>query len=585
MSKKTSPPAHTAAAASPAGRRAAELQTAMGHHRGGRLTEAEAGYRKLLHAEPDDAAVLRLLALVMMSRGDWARAVELFERALRRRPEMVAAHLGLGSALTAQGKRLEAEAAFERSLALDPQNLEALNNLGNSRLVRRRFTEAATAFRRALAINPRLPELHNNLGNALQGEKKPDEAIGAFREAIALKPDFPEAHSNLGNMLKAQNQLPEAVAAYRRALELRPGYIEALNNLGNALHASGLSSEAIATYRRSQALQPAQGDAYFYESLVHLALGDLAKGFAEYEGRWKSDLRAGRRDFPQPLWLGEPALTGRTLLLHAEQGLGDTLQFVRYAALAVERGATVVLEVQPALQSLLSRFPGVQAVVAKGDPLPAFDLHCPLLSLPHAFRTTLETIPARAPYLSAAAERVAHWRSRLPRGPRGRPRVGLVWAGNPNHNNDRNRSVPLALLRPLFAPGSADFYSLQKDERSADERQLAAALGMVDLAPELGDFDDTAAALAELDLVISVDTSVAHLAGALGRPVWVLLPLNPDWRWLLRRGDSPWYPSMRLFRQERAGDWTRPVAELAAGLAGLAAAGDAGSADNTPQFS
>ncbi len=539
----------------------------MVHHRSGRLKEAEAGYRLLLLAEPTQASVLRLLGLLMMNRGEAAQALGFFDRAIRVRPELVEAHIGRGNAFVALGKKSEAEGAYGRALALDPKNLEALNNLGNSLQASRRFDEAAAVFRRALAINPKLAELHNNLGNALQAGKKPDEAIAAYREAIALKADFPEAHSNLGNMLKAANQLPEAIASYRRALELRPDYIDALNNLGNALHANGLSAEAITTYRKSHDLQPAQGDAAFHESLVHLALGEFEEGFAKYEYRWRSDLRFAQRTFPQPLWLGEVDLKGKKLLLHAEQGLGDTIQFVRYASLAAERGATVFLEVQPALKTLLSGFPGVQAVFAKGDPLPPFDLHCPLLSLPRAFRTTLATIPTGPSYLTASEERVVIWRGRLATSRR--PRVGLMWTGNPHHVNDRNRSVPLEILRPLFEQGRGDFYSLQKEYRSPEDRALAISMGITDLASDIGDFDTTAALVAELDLVISVDTSMAHLAGALGRRVWVLLPFCPDWRWLLQREDSPWYPSARLFRQERAGDWAKPVEAICAALAGL----------------
>ncbi len=547
--------------------RANELQKAIAHHQGGRLNEAEIGYRKFIEADPTSAAVFRLLGLAVMGRGDLAQAIVLFEEAIRLTPTFVEAHLGLGNAHAAQGKLPEAEADYGRVLALDPKHLEALNNLGNCLQARRRFDEAESVFRRAIAINPKLAELNNNLGNALQAAKKPDEAIAAFREAIALKPDFPQAHSNLGNMLKAENQLSEAVESYRRALALNPNYIDALNNLANALHAQGLSSEAITTYRRSQELQPAQGDAYFYESLVHLARGDLLEGFAEYEYRWISILRHARRTFAQPIWLGESDLRGRTILLHAEQGLGDTLQFVRYASLAAERGAIVLLEVQPALKSLLTGFPGVQSIFARGDPLPAFDLHCPLLSLPHAFRTTLETIPLPGPSLHVPADRAAHWQHRLPPGPS--LRIGLMWTGNLHHVNDRNRSVSLEVLRPLLGQGGVEFYSLHKDYRSADERRLATSLGIVDWAEEISDFENTAALISRLDLVISVDTSMAHLAGALGRPVWLLLPLCPDWRWLLQRPDSPWYPGMRLFRQERAGDWTQPIEAVGAALAGL----------------
>jgi len=508
-----------------------------------------------------------LLGLILLGRGEPARAAQLFNRALQVAPDLLEAHIGLGNALAAQGKLREAEAALARALSLDPKNIEALNTLGNCLQAMRRFGEAEAVFRQAIAINPTFAELHNNLGNALQAVNKLDEAVAAFREAIALKPDFPEAYSNLGNMLKARNELPEAEASYRRALELNPRYVDALNNLGNTLFAQGFGDEAIATYRRSQEMQPDQGDAYFYESLAQLGLGNLETGFFQYEARWKSILRHARRLFSQPLWLGEPELKVRTILLHAEQGLGDTLQFSRYAALVAAGGATVFLEVQPALKSLLSGLPGVSAVFAKGEQLPSFDFHCPLLSLPHACRTTLATIPPPGAPLTVSADRATYWQRRLPSG--SRPRVGLMWSGNPHHVSDRNRSMSLEDLRPLLAQGGVDFFSLQKDYRSEEERQRAMSLGVNDLSAEIADFDSTAALVAQLDLVISVDTSMTHLAGALDRPVWLLLMFCPDWRWLLHRTDSPWYPRTRLFRQERPGDWAKPVETIEALLGGL----------------
>lgn len=458
-----------------------------------------------------------------------------------------------------------AGAACERALALNPADLAALNNLGNLLHARRRFPEAEATFRRALALEPRLAELHNNLGNVLQAVRNHGAAVAAYRQAIALRENFPEAHNNLGNVLKAQNQLAAAADSYRRALALNPRYAEAHTNLGNTLLALGRAPAALAAYRRSQQLQPAKGDAYFYESLALLLGGDLAVGFALYEQRWRSELKGARRSFAQPLWLGRTPLAGQTLLLHAEQGLGDTLQFVRYAALAAAAGARVILEVQPPLKPLLAGSPGVSAVVAAGEPLPPFDLHCPLLSLPHAFATTLSTIPAPVPYLAAPAGQTAHWRERL--GPPTGPRIGLVWSGNRQHLNDRNRSVPLAVFQAAIASVPGKFFSLQKEYRDADERAAATALGLVDLSAEITDLCDTAAIIGQLDLVISVDTAVAHLAGALGKPVWVLLPAAPDWRWLTGRTDSPWYPTLRLFRQEQPGDWSAPVQHVRAALA------------------
>jgi tetratricopeptide (TPR) repeat protein len=544
--------------------RAADLQRAMAHQQKGNVKEAEACYRSLLLVEPNDATVIRLLGLLHLYRGDFIAAIGLFERALRVNPDLVDAHVGLGNAFAAQGKLPAAEAAYNRALKLDSKNLEALNNLGNTLQRMRRFAEAASALRSGISINPKLAELHNNLGNALQAEKNLDEAVAAYREAILLKPDFAQAHNNLGNVLKARNDLPDAVTSYERALALNPRYVEALNNLGNTLHAQGRSAEALLSYGRSLQVKPDQGDAPFYESLVHLTLGDLAQGFAKYEHRWRSDLRSALRPFAQPQWLGDVDLKGKVLLLHAEQGLGDSLHFVRYAPLAAERGATVILEVQPVLKRLLRNVPGVQIVLAKGEPLPAFDLHCPLLSLPYAFRTTLFNIPSPASFLTIPPGQSDFWRDRLAMRPH--PRVGLMWTGNPHHLNDRNRSLPLAQLHSLLDGRKGTFYSLQKEYRSDEERLAARQMGIIDLSAEIGDFESTAALVAQLDLVISVDTSMAHLAGSLDRPVWILLPFCPDWRWMLQRTDTPWYPSARLFRQERPADWSRPIRELTAAL-------------------
>ena len=348
-------------------------------------------------------------------------------------------------------------------------------------------------------------------------------------------------------------------------LALRPDHAEAYYNRGIALQSMLRLPEALESYRRAVALRPDYALAHWNESLCRLLMGDFEGGWREYE--WRREVREFApqyHDFPRPLWLGEQEVAGRTILLHAEQGFGDTLQFCRYASLLAARGARVILEVQPPLKSLLTRLSGPAMVLAQGEPLPEFDLHCPLMSLPLACGTTLDTVPAAERYLTADPERVAACSARL--GNTARPRVGLVWSGNPAHGNDYARSIALVDLLGSLDGAGVTFVSLQKDVRSHDRATLAARADILHCGEELRDFDDTAAWIEAMDLVISVDTSVAHLAGALGKPVWVLLPYAPDWRWLLEREDSPWYPTARLFRQPRSGDWDGVLLAVACAL-------------------
>jgi hypothetical protein len=391
----------------------------------------------------------------------------------------------------------------------------------------------------------------------LRDLKRPAEALAAFDRALQLKPDFAEALSNRGLVLHELDRLDEALAAYDRSLQLRPDLADSHANRGNALQELGRHEEALAAYGRALAAWPGHEAIYLNESLSRLVTGDLAGGWPRYEWRWQhnSELPPARQ-FAEPLWLGREPIAGRTILVYAEQGLGDTIQFCRYARLLAERGATVLLRVQPPLVALLQGLEGVSLVFGAGEAPPPFDVHCPLLSLPLAFGTTLETIPPGGAYLrptgATFAGRLAAWGARL--GATDRPRVGLVWSGNVHHKNDRNRSIPLQAFAAIASP-RARFIALQNEIRDADRAVLAQRGDIEWHGDALVDFAETAALVAQLDLVISVDTSVAHLAAAMGKPVWLLLPLNPDWRWLLGREDSPWYESMRLFRQTRRAAW------------------------------
>ena len=434
-----------------------------------------------------------------------------------------------------------------------------MSNLGLALHAAGRFEEAVTSHRSALSIAPDHPEILYNLANACLELGRIDEALANYDSVLAKNPSHAGALVNRGNTLLRFNRPADALASYDRALAALPGHPQILTNRGHALRRLDRPSEALADFEAAVAAAPQFAEAHFEAAMTRLTLGDFDAGWKAYEWRWKTASFAGRRrQLRAPLWLGDSPVAGKTILLHAEQGLGDTIQFIRYAPLLASRGAKVVCEVQPELQSLLSRLDGID-IVAQGERLPSFDLHCPLLSLPLAFATRPETIPAFVPYLTAPVERLAHWRDRLPQGS---PRVGFVWSGSSSHNNDLNRSIPLARFARLFEDPPVRCFSLQTELRDADCEALRDLPNLVHLGGELGDFADTAAAISSLDAVVSVDTAVAHLAGALGKPVMILLPHAADFRWMRSRDDCPWYPTAKLIRQPAFGDWDSVIACL-----------------------
>lgn len=387
------------------------------------------------------------------------------------------------------------------------------------------------------------------------------EAVEFFDRALKIKPDYAPALCNRGTALLDLQRPEAALESFDRALRIKPDYALALHGRGNTLRQLRRYEEALASYGRALEIKPDDAEVHWNESLCRLLLGDFELGWRKHEWRWKhGPSLAAFRNFAQPLWLGDAPLAGKTVLLHAEHGLGDTLQFCRYAPLVAARGARVVLEVPPALKSLCRTLAGVDTLLDYSETLPPFDLHVPLMSLPLAFGTRLDSVPAEVPYLHAEPGKVAAWQSLL--GRRSKPRVGLVWSGSPAHGNDYNRSLPFASLADLVADDAVEYISLQKEFRSEDEQLVRQHSGMRIVSEQLKDFADTAALIETLDLVITVDTSVAHLAGALGKPVWILLPFAPDFRWLLEREDSPWYPSARLFRQRDSGPWAPVLVEV-----------------------
>jgi tetratricopeptide (TPR) repeat protein len=504
------------------------LDRADSAYRAGQLDLAEQLCRQVVAASRDHFHAIHLLAAIQMARGSTAAALASYDRAVALRPDHAKAHYNRGVALHELGRLDEALASYERAIALKSDFVEALNNSGN----------------------------------ILADLKRHDEALASFDRVLDLRPDFSEALNNRGVTLYELRRFGEALASHERALAVHADNPEALNNRANALHALGRHDEALADYARAVALRPDYAEAHWNEGLARLRLGDFRGGWPRYEWGWKAGYRGAARPFTRPRWTGAEPLAGKTLLLHAEQGFGDTIQFARYAPLIAAAGARVIVEAHASLGPLLSGMQGVSSIVSSGAPLPAFDFHCPLLSLPLALGTELHGIPAGAPYLHAPESRLEHWQARLPR--TGGLRVGLAWSGR--EKPDPGRSTTLAQLAPLFELPGIQFVSLQKELRDADAAALRARSGFLHFGPDLVDFADTAAIIGQLDLVISIDTVVAHLAGALGKPVWILLPLLADWRWLLDRDDSPWYPTARLFRQDKPRNWTPVIARVRAAL-------------------
>nr|WP_249158220.1 tetratricopeptide repeat protein [Bradyrhizobium jicamae] len=535
-----------------------------------RLTEAEDGYRDVIARDGAYRGVWLNLGNVLADQKKLDDAVAAFRHALTLDPDDAGLHCNLGAALYRQGCLEDAIVHYRRALELSPDHHAALRLLGLVLHEAGHLEEAALIYRRSSARDASDYVILSNLAACLCELGRLEEAIEPCELALVLNPDHAPAHTNLGIIFEAQNLVEAAVAAHRRAIAADPDYAKGHANLAVALRNAGRIDEALEVSHRAIALDPDQPLAHYNHAHFLLMNGDLEAGFEEY--RWRRQCKSlsdGDPVFTEPEWQGEP-LDGRTLLLFAEYGLGDALQFVRYLPMAADMGGPVVLQVQPALAALLRTIRPDVTVAARGEPLPPFDLQLPLMSLPRIFRTTLDSIPADIPYLQADPARVTRWQRVL--GGVSALKVGVVWSGNPCHKGDRQRSLSAEAVLPRLVVPCVQLYSLQKEPRPEDRPVLARLGGdVVDLALALGDFADTAAAVAALDLVIAVDTSVAHLAGALGRPVWVLLPYALDWRWLRDREDSPWYPTMRLFRQRAPQAWEGVLARMSAELARVAA--------------
>ena len=574
------------------------IQIALAQHRAGRLVQAEAIYRQILTDDPKHAETLNRLGVLAMQTGRLEVAVKSIARAIAIDPSSADYPCNLGEALRRLGRPSDAISAFEEAIRLNPDLAVAHNNLGITLAESGQIEEAILSYMRAIQLKPDYAEAYNNLGNALTQIDRFDEAFAQFNAAIRLQFNYAQAHNNLGVALAKDYRFNAAIDSYQRAIHLKPDYDEAYSNLGNALAATGNADDALTACRRAVQLNPNSVGAHWNLAVILLRQGHFEHGLPAYEWRWKSP--TAPRTFRQPQWTGEN-LTGKTILLHAEQGFGDTIQFVRYAPIIAAAGARVILECQSELLRLLKGIAGIDETIERGQPLPDFDCHCPLMSLPLVFKTRLETIPSTVPYLHADPGTSLHWKNKIlnhagfggtpttrisidknpgrrsthsksspstgsgQAGQASEPgvatamppqNIGLAWAGNPTHSDDRNRSIKLSELSPLARPG-LKFHSLQKGDRSSETPPDG--MNWTDHTAQLTDFADTAACISNLDLVITVDTAVAHLAAAMGKPVWLLLAFLPDWRWLMGRDDSPWYPTMRLFRQPSAGDWATPI--------------------------
>ncbi|WP_181357441.1 tetratricopeptide repeat protein [Stenomitos frigidus] len=499
------------------------LAAATAHHQAGRLSQAEQLYRQILQQQPQQVDALNLLGVIACQNGRLDEGIALYRQALALRPGYVGARENLSVALWKQGKQLieEAIASYSQIITFQPENVQA----------------------------------YHNLGVILVEQGKLDEALSYYLQAVSVQPNDAAALNTIGTILQQQGKATTAIAYHRRALALRPNYPEALNSLGTALQHYGNFKEAMTCFEQALALDPQDANAHYNRSLILLTEGNYHHGFPEYEWRLRT------REFPpcpfrQPLWDGSD-LTGRTLLLHAEQGLGDTIQFIRYAAIVAQRGGRIVLTCHQPLMRLLSTVPELTQQVPLGYPVPNFDVYAPLMSLPGILGTTLETVPAQIPYLTPPAESNVQLAilTGLEQSHQPPLKVGIVWSGGHLYKKNQSRSCPLIHFQPLLQLPDVAYYSLQKGIAQANLAELGWDVQVQDLSPQLGDLADTAAAIAQLDLVITVDTSIAHLAGALGKPVWVLLNFLPDWRWMLHREDTPWYPTMRLFRQTEPDDW------------------------------
>ncbi len=541
------------------------FKRAMAAYETGQFADAERLCVAMLAIEPEDFDARRLLAVAQFRDGRRIEALASYDRMLAIRPDYAEGHNNRAVVLADLKRFEEALASYDKALAIRPNYAEAHHNRGIALLDLDRAQDALADFDRALALRPDYATALHNRGVALVALARFSEALTGFDRALALRPDDADVLIRRSQALVGLNRFEEALASYDKALMVRPDAAEIHDSRGMVLVELRRFGEAIASFEKAQALAPELVQAHLHDAAARLLSGDLARGLAKFEWRRKAEPAPGR-DFARPQWDGLVSLYDKTILLHDEERFSDTIQFCRYVPQVAARGARVILDVAPPLRRLMSSLSGVSMLLSEQEPRPDFDLHCPLASLPLAFGTKLDTIPSGTPYLRAPTDLMLAWETRI--GARKRPRIGLAWAGDPRHEGDGRRSIGLSALLPLL-DADATFVRLQKELRAGDEAMLEKRDDIFDATEMLDDFSDLAALIARLDLVISVDTSAAHLAGALGRPTCILLSYTPDWRWLLGRNTTSWYPAARLYRQAAPGDWAEVVARIRSDLPNL----------------
>ena len=561
------------------------LKQALAHHRAGHIDQAKLAYKEILRLSPENPDALHFLGLIAHQNQDYDTAANLIIEAININPNNPIFFRHLGQTFQKQNKWDQAIDSYHQAIKINPKYTEAYNNLGGLFHHRKQLDQAINSFQKsifldpnvasthyilgklfgekgescraleayqeAISLNPKYAEAHCEIGDIFQEQGNLDQAINSYHMALYSCPDYAEGHNNLGSVLKRKNQLDAATAAFGKAIEINPQYARAYSNLGATLVEQNKLEEAIRYFKKALSINSSFADAHFNLAITLLLQGKLIAGWEKYEWRWDSIQKSQKRDFKQPLWDGT-SLKGKSILVHTEQGLGDAIQFVRYVDLLCDLDTTVIVECQAELKPLFTSIDRIDKLVPKEGKTPNFDVHVPLLSLPHIFGTTLKTIPARIPYLypDTKADSIFLLDNNH------KFKIGIAWAGNSTHVNDHNRSIDLKRFECLLNIGNCEFFSLQVGVRRDDIKQYGYHHIIKDLGKQFTNFHHTASAILQLDLVISVDTAVAHLAGALGKPVWTLLSFIPDWRWMLNRSDSPWYPSMTLFRQKEIGNWS-----------------------------
>jgi tetratricopeptide (TPR) repeat protein len=537
------------------------FQKGLAYHQNGYFNDALKAYYQILEINPKHFDALQLTATIFLQCKKYSEALNFFKSALKIKSNHVPALINFGNLQFELEHYDEALKAYDKAIRLEPGNPGAYNNRGNVLKDLNRLDEALKNYNVAIQLKPNYAEAYNNRGALLNQLKRFDEAIISLNEAIKLKPNNPEAFYNLANAKKDPTSFDEALQNYNEAIKLKPNYAEAFNNRGSLLNDHKHFDEALQNYNEAIKLKPNYAEAIANKAYLKLLLGEFDEGWQLHEFRKnKKDRKKHYPKFPAPLWLGQVSIEDKIILVHSEQGLGDTLQFYRYLTiLQTLNPKEIIFHIEKPLISILSGLNENITILNKNKNIPYFDYYCPLMSLPLAFKTSIDTIPNDVPYLLVDNIKSKQWQDRL--GHKKKARVGIVWSGSTHHENDHNRSLTLTQISLLFEL-PFEFHCLQKEIREVDIETLNDIKVINQHQESLHDFSDTAALISQMDLIISVDTAVAHLAGALGKKVWILLPFKPDFRWLLVRDDSPWYPTARIFRQPEINDWETVIQEL-----------------------